>query len=284
MKTDFCKPGTLSEALSCLEKYEDRAVVVNGGTDIVAKIASYEVDPEMIVYIQKVGALREIREDDNYLMIGGAVTYRDILESPLCAKYSGLIQSIGEVGSPSIRNVGTPAGNIANGAPAADCGVMLLALEADVVLASTRGERTATLDEILLEPFKTTIKRDELIKAIRVPRLSPDTCTAFVKMYRRKAQDIARVSVGVSLNLEGTVCKDICIALGAVNKVPVRARSLENLLVGQEMTEGLAAIKDVFPAEATPRKNYKKLVTNPVIGRAIRKAYAMAKAGGDNIG
>lgn len=284
MKTDFVKPESISDALAYLKKYEDRAVVVNGGTDVVPKLANYEINPELIVYIQEIGELGEIREDDDYLMIGGAVTYRDILESPLCAKYSGLVQAVSEVGSPSIRTVGTPAGNIANGAPAADCGVMLLALDADVVVAGSSGERTAALDQILLEPFKTTLKSDELIKTIRIPRHSTNTFTAFVKMYRRKAQDIARVSVGVSLVLEEKVCKEASIALGAVNKVPVRAHSLEEILKGQEVENGLAAIKDVFPAEATPRKSYKKLVTNPVIMRAVSKAYLMSRAGGDGIG
>jgi len=283
MKTDFLKPATLTEALSLLAQYGDRAVVVNGGTDIVAKITKGDVEPEAIIYIAEIPELKSIQERDDYLSIGGAVTYKEIIESPLCNKLSGLIQAVSEVGSPPIRNVATPAGNIANGAPAADCNVMLLALDADVVLASKDGERISKLPDILVAPFQTTIAKNELIKEIRIALPHSDTSSAYVKLTRRKAQDISRVSVGVFLSIAQGVCREIRIALGAVNKVPVRAYSLEKMLVGKEMEPGLQEIQGVFPAEASPRKSYKKLVTGPIIERAIRKAWTTMALGGEYV-
>ncbi|KKM10821.1 hypothetical protein SY88_12145 [Clostridiales bacterium PH28_bin88] len=284
MKTEFFKPGTLEEALGLLDQFKENAVIVNGGTDIVEKIVSHEVEPEAIVYIRDIPECRGIEQNDGTLSIGGAVTYREIQESPLCTRIAGLIQAVSEIGSPPIRNVATPAGNIANAAPAADCNIMLLALEAEVVLACTGGERVVALQDIWLNPQETTIRKNELIRAIRIAIPSKDTSTAYVKMTRRKAQDISRVSVGVSLTLTGTFCQEIRIALGAVNKVPVRAYSLEKMMAGKEVETGLAEIRSVFPAEATPRKSYKKLVTNAVIERAIRKAYETIMAGGECIG
>jgi CO/xanthine dehydrogenase FAD-binding subunit len=283
MKTDFFKPATLTEALSILAQYGDKAAVVNGGTDIVAKITKGDVEPEAIVYIAEIPELKSIEERDEYLSIGGAVTYREIMESTLCQKLSGLIQAVAEVGSPPIRNVATPAGNIANGAPAADCNVILLALDADVVLASKDGERISKLPDILVAPFQTTIAKNELIKEIRIALPHADNSSAYVKLTRRKAQDISRVSVGVFLSIAQGVCREIRIALGAVNKVPVRAYSLEKMLVGKEMEPGLQEIRGVFPAEASPRKSYKKLVTGPVIERASRKAWTTMALGGEYV-
>lgn len=284
MKTEFFNPGTLIEALALLEQYQDEAIVVNGGTDIVAKIAKGDIEPAAIVYIGAIAECKHIVENDGIISIGGTVTYTEIQNSPLCAKISGLIQAVSEIGSPPVRNVATPAGNIANAAAAADGNVMLLALDAEVVLASAKGERVVSLQNVWLNPLETTIQKNELIREIRIPIPSTDTRTAFIKMTRRKAQDIARVSVGVSLTIKGSLCQDIRIALGAVNKVPVRAYSLEKIMTGKDVETGLVAIRTVFPEEATPRKSYKKLVTNPVIERTIRKAYETNMAGGECIG
>jgi CO/xanthine dehydrogenase FAD-binding subunit len=284
VKTEFFKPATLSEALALLDKYQEKAVIVNGGTDIVIKITQREVNPEAIIYIQGIAELKEIKEVNGDLVLGGAVTYTEVENSSLCKKYDGLIQAVSEIGSPPIRNMATPAGNIANAAPAADCNVMLLALKAEVVLASSGGERSANIQDIFAGPFKTVIKPNELIKEIRIPQLTANTHTSFIKMTRRKAQDIARVSVGVSLTTEGSVCRDIKIALGAINKFPVRAYTLEEAMIGKEVERGVAEIKEIFPPEATPRKSYKRLVTNVIIERAIRKAYRKAAAGGEHVG
>ena len=260
------------------------ATIVNGGTDIVAKIAKGDIEPAAIVYIGDIAECKGIKENNGILTIGGTVTYTEIQNSPLCGKIDGLIQAVSEIGSPPVRNVATPAGNIANAAAAADCNVILLALDAEVVLASTAGERVVSLQNIWLNPLETTIQKNELIREIRIPIPSGDTCTAFIKMTRRKAQDIARVSVGVSLTIKGSLCQEVRIALGAVNKVPVRAYSLEKVMAGKEVETGLAEIRSIFPVEATPRKTYKKLVTNPVIERTIRKAFETIMAGGECIG
>jgi CO/xanthine dehydrogenase FAD-binding subunit len=284
MNVEFIKPTTIKEVLELLDQYSARAVIVNGGTDIVSKIACDEVTPEVIISIRDIPELKKISESDGYFSFGGAVTYKEMIESPILQPLKGLLQAAEEVGSPPIRNVATPAGNIANGAPAADCSVMMMALEADVIIACKTGQRVLSLPDTLSDPFVTTIKDYELIQEIRIPILKPNTYTAFEKMKRRKTQDISRVSVGVCLTIEDGLCKNVSIALGAVNKVPVRACSLEKLLIGKELEQGLAAIHDHFPEEATPRRSYKKLVTNPVIERAVRKAWGSSVTGGVKIG
>jgi len=289
--TEFYSPSSLAVVLELLDQFRQEAVIVNGGTDVVEKIANGSITPAAIIYIQGVSELKTIKESDGFLRIGGAVTYEQILDSPQCSRFSALKQAVLEVGSPPIRAVGTPAGNIGTAVPAGDCNVALMALDAEVVAASRQRERIIKLTDLVVGYRKTALAANELIKEIRVP-VAPGvkTASAFVKLANRKAQDIAQASAAVRLTVEGDVCRDIVVAMGAVNKATVRAYSLEKLLVGKRVLDGAGAIKDIVPAEvvlrgpdnelfaarptANAERDYKEAVIGVVVERAIMKAYA----------
>lgn len=274
----FFSPRSLPEVLQILERYQDKAVIVNGGTDIVEKIAHGTVKPEAVVYIQNIDELKNITKNDGYVTIGGAVTYQAVLESPLCKQFAALMQSVVEIGSPPIRVVGTPAGNIGTAVPAADCNVAMMALNAEVVLASTAGERTVLFKDMFTGYCKTQLAGNEIIKEIMIPLLSSHTATAFVKLAKRKAQDISQVAAAARITVKDGICEEISVGLGAVSSTTVKAYSYEKLLLGKPVAEGIEAVKSTVPAEAvfrSPRnKAYKEAVTGVLTARAIQKAYA----------
>lgn len=275
----FC-PKTLNEALDLLDKYREKAVIVNGGTDIVEKIAHKTIDPEAIIYIQDIPELKNIAEDKGFVCIGGASTYDDVLGSPLCKQFSGLRQAVAQIGSPAVRVLGTPAGNIGTSVPASDCNVPMIALNAEIVLASKHGERTIQAKDMFIDYCKTQLERHELIKEIRIPKLSANTGTAFVRLTKRKGQDISQVAVAVCLTLDGETCQAISIGMGAISATTIKAYSLEKLMIGKKVEVGLADIKGVIPSEAmlrSPRnKLYKEAVVSVVVERAIKMAYEEA--------
>lgn len=281
--THFYKPATLAEALDLLENNRGKAVVVNGGTDIVHKISKKIIDPEVIVYIHDIKELKDIKEDSDYIVIGGAATYADVGLSPLCRMFPGLIQAVREIGSPSIRQMGTPAGNIGSAVPAGDFNVILLALDATVVLVSKNLQRELAIRDVFTGPRQTVIGNNEIIKEIRIQAPKPGDSSCFLKLARRRTIDISQVSVAVYLSAKGSVCEDIRIALGAINPVPVRSCSLEKSMAGKKIEKGLAEIRGVFPTEVSPRddrfKNYKEMVTSTMIERAIYMAYKFSTGG-----
>jgi carbon-monoxide dehydrogenase medium subunit len=291
VRTEFYSPNSLAGALELLDKYRQQAVIVNGGTDIVEKIANGTIDPAAIVYIQGIAELKGIAESGGFVRIGGAVTYKEVLESPLCSQFSALKQAVLEVGSPPIRAVGTPAGNLGTAVPAADCNVALMALGAEVVAASKQGRRIIKLADLVVGYRKNALAANELIEEIRIPVIpGVNTASAFVKLAKRKAQDIAEVSAAVRLTVEGDVCRDIFIAMGSVNKVTVRAYSFEEAVAGKKVLDGAATVKGMVPAEvalggpgnelfdarptAKVEREYKEAVIGVVVERAIKKAYA----------
>ncbi len=280
MNTEFYKPADLRSATALLERYGDRAAIVNGGTDIVIEIARKRIAPEALIYVEGVAELQGIREEDGTVILGGAVTYLAMQQSPVCRAITGLMQALAALGSPAVRAVATPAGNIGTAAPSADCTTMLMALEAAVVLAGARGERTVPLDVFFLKRGETAMRRTELIKEIRFPVPGSHAGTGYARVARRKAQDIGKVLAGVALRLDGDVCARASVALGALNATAVRAPSIERAIAGKTRAEALAFVEENFPPEAGLResyfKRYKELVTTAVIARALDAAWQSA--------
>ena len=280
-RAEFFSPKTVAEVLDLLDAYREKAVIVNGGTDIVEQIAKDAVNPEAIIYIQNVQELKGIHVENAYIRIGGASTYAEVLASPACQQFTALQRAISECGSPPIRAVGTPAGNIGTAAPAADCNVSLIALDAGIVLASKDAERTIAAKDMFIASGRTQRRPNELIKEIHIPVVKPGTGSGFLKLAKRKAQDIAQVSVAVCLSINDKNISDISIALGAVAPTAIKAYSFESLARNKTAQDAAAAVKQEIPTEAALRnprnKAYKEAVMGVITARAITHAFADAE-------
>lgn len=279
MATSFYLPSSIDEACSLLAEWQERATITNGGTDIVIEISKGRLTPCANICIWNIEELHEIVQKGAYVSVGGAATYDEIMASPLTQAFPGLIEAVSQIGSPAIRSVATLAGNICTAAPAPDGCTMAMALDAQAVLKSTEGERTVPMSEMLLGRGKTERASNELLKEILLP--IPGKICAYNRIARRRAQDIAKVMVGVSLEIEDDICKKAVISLGALNAVPCRAYSAEELLQGAPVREGLDRLQGFMPKEAAPRqsqfKRYKEQVLPTLLART---AEAAAQRGG----
>lgn len=281
MKTDFFKPKDLNEAVALLNKYQEKAVIVNGGSDIVEKLADGAKNPEAIIYIADIDELKKITERDGNIVIGGTVTYVQMLDSPVVQKVKGMVEAVRQLGSPAIRQVATPAGNIGTGAPSADCTSMLMGLEAKVVVVNASGERIIPIEEFFIKTYKTVLQPNDLIKEIYFAAPKKGDGSGYIRLARRKSQDIAKVLVSASLSVKDGVCTKAVIGLGALNATAVRGTSIEEGLKGKKKEEALAYVRENFPKEAGLRPSrfthYKELVTCIAVERAVGMAWKNAE-------
>jgi len=281
MKTEFYKPTNLKSALELLEKHKGTAVIVNGGSDIVQKISDGLVEPGAIIYVADVAELKSITERDGKIVIGGAVTYDAMLNNPLIQKVPGLVLAVRQLASPAIRRVATPAGNIGTCAPSADCTTMLVALGAKVVLASAGGEQEVAVEALFTGSYKTTIANNELIKEICFDAPKTGDGSGYIRLARRKAQDIGNVLVGASLTVKDGVCTKANIGLGALAPTSIRGADIEVAIVGKNKDAALEYVRKIFPKDAKLRddrfKDYKELVTCTAVERAVAMAWNNAQ-------
>ena len=283
--SEYYRPATKAEALGLLGKYGKDLLIVNGGTDAVLSIVEGKVEPKAIMQVSQLPDFHRIWTEGGFLHIAGGATFREMMESAEVAPYQGLVEALGHLASPSIRVIGTAAGNLCTAAPAADCAAMLYALNASVVLESEKGKRVVALADFYDTPssYKTVMEGDELLTEIRVPALQKGEGTGYCRLSRRKAQDIAKVIIGVRLTLEKGVISSCSVALGALNATLVHGAETEKAVIGMSGDKAIEYVRNNWPVEARLHKSYfteyKKSVVCAAVARAFEKA--LDNAGGN---
>lgn len=234
-------PTDLAGALNALAAGRDaKTVPIAGGTNLIVDMRARRERPDRVVGLGKVGELRGMDFGADRISIGGGATVTDLLESSAIAESApSLVDSARLFAGLMVRNTATVAGNIACGSPAADLVPPLLALDADVTLASIAGTRTLPLDEYFLDYKRDVRRHDELITRISWPRLPQPFVNTFYKLARRKGDAITVTGVALTLAAAGGTCTRARIALGAVAPIVFRARDAESVLEGRALTPAL---------------------------------------------
>jgi len=279
---DYKAARTIQEACDLLWKAKGKAKIIAGGTDLMIGLRKEDQNPQLIVDITRIDELRKIEERDGTISIGAAVTHSEISSSPLIKKYAkALSDAASEIGSPQIRNLGTIGGNIINASPAADTLPPLMVLNAIGTVASNEGERQVPIYQLFRGPYETNLKPHELLVRVTFQKLSSGMKSSFVRLARRDAMAIARMSVAIVVEMEGRKkqIKDIRIAAGSVIPTPQRFSGAEDLLRGKSPdgeTLQRASLKIsetmVNQTGIRPSTSYKRPVIGALFIRGMRKA------------
>ena len=148
-----------------------------------------------------------------------------------------LAQALSVLGSPPVRNMGTLGGNLCTASPAGDCLPPLLALGAEVELASASGARRLALAEFLLGPGRTALAPGEALIAVHVPVPGADVRQHFEKVGRREALAVAVVSLAALVRLgHGGKIAEARLAWGSVGPTVWRCPEAEAALVGRKLS------------------------------------------------
>jgi len=280
-------PSSVEEALGYLEKYSGDARVIAGGTDLMIQIRRGELQTRALVDITHIPELKGISQRDGYIVIGAATTHTEIAESPLVwEKAKVLAQACKSIGSLQIRNVGTIGGNLVNAMPAADSAIALAALDAEIEVVSSEGNRWLPLSEFHLGVGKCRVDATrELVRAVRFKALGQSEGSAFKRLARRRALILPILNVGVVVAWDGGRFTRAAIAIGPVAPVPFRSRKAEEALIGSPVSgEALEMAARVAFDEAHPRSSllrgsaeYRREMVRVLVRRALEEAVERAR-------
>ena len=229
----YSQPSLLRDALRFMEKSDP--CVVAGGTDVYPAMKSGR-QPVTYLDVTRIQGFSDISQTHAGTRFGAAVTWSDVVKADLPPAFCALKQAAREVGSLQIQNAGTIAGNICNASPAADGVPALLALNADVEIASaSRGARAISLGSFIKGVRKTALERDELVTAVIVPKAPAGMTSGFEKLGSRRYLVIstAMTAANVLLDNRGRI-EDVRIAVGSCSAVAQRLTALEANLVGED--------------------------------------------------
>jgi len=225
-------PRSIDEACAALDAHGD-ALVLAGGTDLMVGVNAGRVRPRAVVALDRVDELCSWSRTGDELMLGAGLSYTELAGPALAGLVPALAQAARTVGSPQIRNAGTLGGNVATASPAGDTLPVLAALDALVVVRSTRGERVVPFAQFCLGPKQTALAPGELIVAVRVPVL--DGPQEFLKVGTRNAMVIAVASLAA---VTDRATRTIRVGLGSVGPTVLRAPEAEAWVVDHLDWEG----------------------------------------------
>ncbi|WP_025820548.1 FAD binding domain-containing protein [Shewanella marina] len=231
------RPTQLADALAVLTN--ETCTVFAGGTDLMVRhrvrpniVADFSQPVMFIDAITELGQIQTLA--DGTLRIGAAVTLAQLIAHPLIPDL--LKQSAAKIAAPALRNRATLVGNVCNASPAADTLPILYLLDAKVQLQSCQGERTMALTQFILGPGQTPIDGCELLTWLEIPP-QQFTQTFYHKVGTRAANALTKVSVVAAAQVVDEHVLDWRIAFGAVAPTVVRSPSLEQLVVGLNVSQ-----------------------------------------------
>lgn len=280
---EFLRAKTIDEAVSAAAA--PGAGFVSGGTNLVPDILFGRKNLDTLVDISGIGELRFIEEKENSIRIGALATVTDLLNSDLIKNAAApLYLCARDFAGPLVRNRATVAGNLVDASPAADLAPPLMVQDAELEMVSAGGERKLPLADFFLDYRKTALQPGELIRAVSIRPLGDSDRSAYYKLQLRSAMAISVVSVAIALRMDGEICSEAGIGLGAVAAVPCRAEAAERLLQGKRLGEGAVEAAAVAAREsAKPIDDvrasaaYRTQMCEVLVRRLLREALGMPK-------
>ena len=277
---DYRIPATLGEACDLLWEFREEGKIIAGGTDLVIGLRKGDLRPRCLIDITRIKEVRKIEERENGISIGAGVTHSEIVSSPLVIQFGKVLSTAASwIGSPQIRNLGTLGGNVVNASPAADTLPPLMVLDAVGRIVSKEGEREIPLCQMFSRPYETILKPYEILAQVRFPRLPSTANSSFIRLARREAMAIARMSVAVIVQLEKGRFEDVRISVGSVTPTPRRMSEAEGVLKGRAPDEEGLKLAAHWVSETMirqsgirPSTSYKRPVVEALLMRAMKAA------------
>jgi len=284
MPFEYRTPKNLKEVHASLKEFGTDAKLISGGTALVIMMKQRLVRPSCLVSLRSVRGLNGIEVKDGGLSICGLATHRDVETSSLVhRRLPVLSETYHHVATIRVRNTASVGGGLAHADPNQDPPPTLIALGATVKAISANGSRVIPLDEFFTDYYETVLNPDEIITEVFVPKLPPNSGSAYLKFLPRTADDYATVSAAAVLTLDKSkkTISDVRIALGSVGTTPIRAKDAEALLRGQPVKpeafrEAAEKAKEAVDPVTDFRGSagYKKEMAGVFVRRALEKALA----------
>ena len=246
---EYFKPKKLNELLEILYDYKNCSILA-GGTDLINELKQESKIPANVIDIKGVKSLSKIKFSKRSLSLGSNVTFTDILEHEDIGKRFPLFNEMAiEVASVGVRNRATLVGNICSAVPSLDSGPLLMVFDTTIHVQDYYEKREIPIAKWFKAPRKTALKRKELVTSISIKMPTTKFGSCFLKLKRYKGEDLAQVNI-VSVALPENQYR---VSFGAVAATPIRAKKIEALLNGNELSaELIAKAEKLLEEEISP--------------------------------
>lgn len=281
---DYFAPTTIEEALKLLDKHGDDCKVLSGGHSLIPVLKLRLAAPAVVVDIGRIKELRTIKVDGDTIRIGANTTHAEITSNADLKKHCPLLcETAAQIGDQQVRNRGTIGGSLTHADPAADWPAAILALDAEIVARSGKGERVIKASDFFVDVMTSAVEPNEIVTEIRVPKPAQPNAAVYLKVPQ-SASGFAVVGVAAQLKVNNGQCEDISIGVTGLAPKAFRATSVEAALRGKAIDDAaLNAAAEKADAEAVDAMedihasgDYRRHLARVYARRAVQTAAARA--------
>jgi carbon-monoxide dehydrogenase medium subunit len=275
---DYVAPTTVDDAVRSLAEAGEDAKVIAGGQSLLPVLRMRLAAPSKLIDLGRIPELRGVREDGDSLVIGAMTTHYDVQRDSLVREHALLLaMATDTVADPQVRHRGTFGGSLAHADPAGDLLAPALALDAIMVVSGMDGRREIDASSFFVDYFTTSMRPGEILVEVRVPKYTG--WSAHYEKFNRVAQAWSMVGVAAAIRTDGGSIAEARVGLTNMASTPVRARGVEEALVGQPATPEViraaaehAADGTSPTADANADVEYRQHLAKVLTGRAVAAA------------
>jgi aerobic carbon-monoxide dehydrogenase medium subunit len=282
---DYVAAKNLDEALSLLAKNKDNAKILAGGHSLIPAMKLRLAQPQVLIDLGRIKDLAYIREEKGQLRIGAMTTHYQIESSERLRAVCPLLpEAASHLGDVQVRNKGTIGGSLAHSDPGADWPAPIIALGAELIAVSAKGERVIKADDFFVDLMTTALEPGEILREIRITLPTGKVGQSYLKV-RQPASGFAMVGIAVTLTKDAKGrCESAGIGVTGVAEKAYRERGVEQALKGSTLDrdtisasaawvgKGVNVNSDIFASA-----EYRKHLAGIYARRAIETAAGRAK-------
>lgn len=239
---ELIEPRSVEEALALLDDHDPAIRPFGGGTALMLMMKAQIYKPRRLVSLRRIGGRFSgiaFEPDRSAFRIGAMTRFSELDRAPeIRRRLPVLGAALKTLANVRVRNVATVGGNLAHADPHLDLPPIWLALDAAVTVIGRNGERAIPVEQLFAGYYETTLSNSDLIAELSVP-VKTGWRSKYVKVTTRAAHDWPALGLAISAAIEGATIGDLRVVLSAAVDRPVRLRTVESLLRGAEITDGV---------------------------------------------
>ena len=276
---DYVRPSSVDEAVRALGSAGEDGKVLAGGQSLIPILRLRLSSAEIVVDLGDIADLRGVRDDDDAVVIGAMTTHDEVMNDPLVIAHAPLLaQASAMVGDRQVRHLGTFGGSVAHADPAGDLPTVALTLDAEMVVQGASGVRRVPAAEFFLDYLTTALAQDEVLTAIRIPKLGSGWAVHYEK-FSRVAQAWSVVAVAAAIRRSNGTITEARVGQANMGSTPLRATGVEQALAGSDAMAdsiraacGHAADGTSPPSDLSGQADYRAHLARVLTRRAVSAA------------
>lgn len=240
----WLRPATLQQLLEIKSAYPS-AKIIGGSTEIQIEVKFKAIHYAVCVYVGDIAELRQYKFQTDHLELGGNVVLTDLED--ICVKagehygtvrsraFAAVLHQIKYFAGRQIRNVGTPAGNLATASPISDLNPVFLATNTTVIASSLHRTIEIPMKDFFKGYRVTALPPDAVISGLRIPVFRENEHIRAYKQSRRKDDDISIVNAALRVNLDSeNVVIDCSLVYGGLAPITITAAKATEYLTAKQ--------------------------------------------------